>query len=209
MFRLVGLCAFSYSYLANTKQNRIKSGVLFGCFGQIAFGGRFRLLIPVVRNYSLFSYTTNWRNKLSTLSALKLTAAQKPTQMSGAQQRRNKLAKRVHEQIELLKAQQAGTTYAPIKFRTYKDTETGARKQIEVAKRVKCWWFGADNGKLALSVRYGSRVLELAKGKFAIEVANERELLSALELVKSATLAGELDGAIDNASIKLRAGFSK
>lgn len=183
--------------------------MLFGCFGQIAFGGRFRLLIPAVRNYSLFSYTTNWRNKLSTLSALKLTAAQKPTQMSGVQQRRNKLAKRVHEQIELLKAQQAGTTYAPIKFRTYKDTESGARKQIEVAKRVKCWWFGADNGKLALSVRYGSRVLELAKGKFAIEVANERELLSALELVKSATLAGELDGAIDNASNKLRAGFSK
>ena len=56
---------------------------------------------------------------MSTLSVLKLTAAQKPTQMSGAQQRRNKLAKRVHEQIELLKAQQAGTTYAPIKFRTY------------------------------------------------------------------------------------------
>jgi hypothetical protein len=200
---------FSYSYLAETKHNRNKSGVLFGCFGQIAFGGRFRLPIPAVRNYSLFSYTTNWRNKLSTLNALKLTAAQKPTQMSGVQQRRNKLAKRVHEQIELLKAQQAGTTYAPIKFRTYKDTETGARKQIEVAKRVKCWWFGADNGKLALSVRYGSRVLELAKGKFAIEVANERDLLSALELVKSATLAGELDSAIDNASNKLRAGFAK
>ena len=167
------------------------------------------MLIHIVRNYSLFSCTTNWRNKLSTLNVLKLTAAQKPTQMSGVQQRRNKLAKRVHEQIELLKAQLAGTTYAPIKFRTYKDTETGARKQIEVAKRVKCWWFGADNGKFALSVRYGSRVLELAKGKFAIEVANERDLLSALELVKSATLAGELDSAIDNASNKLRAGFAK
>jgi hypothetical protein len=48
-----------------------------------------------------------------------------------------------------------------------------------------------------------------AKGKFAIEVANERDLLSALELVKSATLAGELDSAIDNASNKLRAGFAK
>jgi hypothetical protein len=34
-------------------------------------------------------------------------------------------------------------------------------------------------------------------------------LLSALELVKSATLAGELDSAIDNASNKLRAGFAK
>ena len=46
---------------------------------------------------------------MSTLNALKLTATTKPTQVSAVQQRRNKLAKRVWEQIELAKAQQAGT----------------------------------------------------------------------------------------------------
>jgi len=146
---------------------------------------------------------------MSTFSTLKLTAAQKPTQIAPVVVRRNKLAKRLHEQMELARAQQAGTHYAPFKFRTVKDVDTGARKQIETHKRVKAWWFTADNGKLALCVRYGTKILELAKGKYAIEVASDKDLLSTLETVKSAVLAGELDTAIDNAANKLRAGFAK
>jgi hypothetical protein len=146
---------------------------------------------------------------MSTFSTLKLTAAQKPTQIAPVVVRRNKLAKRIWEQQELLKAQQAGAHFAPIKFRTVKDTETGVRKQVETTKRVKAWWFTADNGKLAVSLRYGTRVLELAKGKYAIEVASERELGNVLELARTAVLNGELDTAIDNAANKLRDGFSK
>ena len=107
---------------------------------------------------------------MTTLNGLKLTAAQKPTQMTSVEQRRNKLAKRLWEQIELAKAQQTGTTFAPIKFRSITDKETGQRKQVEIAKRVKAWWFVAENGKLSLCVRYGTKVLELAKGKHAVEV---------------------------------------
>jgi hypothetical protein len=146
---------------------------------------------------------------MSTLTTLKLTAAQKPTQMSPVQQRRNKLAKRLWEQMELAKAHQAGTQYTATKFRTITDNETGLRKQVETNKRVKAWWFVADNGKLSLSVRYGTKVLELAKGKHAIEVGIEKELVNVLEVVKSAVLNGELDAAIDNAANKLRDGFSK
>jgi hypothetical protein len=80
---------------------------------------------------------------------------------------------------------------------------------VEVAKRVKQWWFTADNGKLALSVRYGALLLELAKGKYAVEVASEKELVPTLEIIKAAVLAGELDTAIDAASNKLRAGFQR
>ena len=146
---------------------------------------------------------------MSTFSTLKLTAAQKPTQIAPVVVRRNKLAKRIWEQQELLKAQQAGAHFAPVKFRTVKDTETGVRKQVETTKRVKAWWFTADNGKLAVSLRYGTRVMELAKGKYAIEVASERELGNVLELARTAVLNGELDTAIDNAANKLRDGFSK
>ena len=93
------------------------------------------------------------------LSTLKLSAAQKPGTVTPVQQRRNKLAKRLWEQIELAKAQQAGTQFVPVKFRSYTDKESGVRKQVETSKRVKQWWFTADNGKLALCVRYGSKVL--------------------------------------------------
>ncbi len=143
------------------------------------------------------------------LSTLKLSSAQKPGTVTPVQQRRNKLAKRLWEQIEMAKAQQAGTQFAPVKFRSYTDKESGVRKQIETSKRVKQWWFTADNGKLALSVRYGTRVLELAKGKYAVEVASTAELVTVLETVKTAALDGELDAAIDSAANKLRSGFAK
>ena len=143
---------------------------------------------------------------MSTLNALKLTATTKPTQVSAVQQSRNKLAKRVWEQIELAKAQQAGTQFVATKFRTVKDAD-GMRKTVETSKRVKAWWFTADNGKLAICVRYGSKVLELAKGKYAIEVGGEKDLVNVLEVVKTAVLGGELDAAIENAANKLRDGF--
>ena len=146
---------------------------------------------------------------MTTLATLKLTAAQKPTNIPQVQQRRNKLVKRLWEQAELAKAQQAGTQFAPIKFRTVTDRATGERKQVETNKRVKCWWFTGENGKLSLSVRYGTKVLELAKGKYAVEVAAEKDLVTTLDVIKAAVIAGELDAAIDNAANKLRAGFNR
>jgi hypothetical protein len=90
---------------------------------------------------------------MTALTGLKLTAAQKPSQMPPVQLRRNKLAKRLWEQMELARAHQTGGTFAPTKFRSVKDSTTGERKQVETNKRVKAWWFVADNGKLVLSVR--------------------------------------------------------
>lgn len=146
---------------------------------------------------------------MASLAALKLVASHKPAQLAPIQVRRNKLAKRIWEQVQLAKSQQGGAVFAPTKLRTVVDHDTGARRQVETHKRVKPWWFTAENGKLGLCVRYGSRVLELAKGKFSIEISSDKELTPTLELLKSAALNGELDAAIDAASDKLRAGFKK
>jgi hypothetical protein len=144
---------------------------------------------------------------MSTFTALKFTAAQKANTVSAVQVRRNKLAQRLAEQASLAKAVQAGTQFTATRLRTVKDEQTGERTAVEVNKKVKAWWFTAENGKLALSVRYGARQLELAKGKYAIEVANERELLATLDVVREAVLAGQLDAAIEAVSNKVRAGF--
>ncbi len=146
---------------------------------------------------------------MASIAALKLVSAQKPSQLPPIQVRRNKLAKRIWEQTQLAKAQQEGATFAPTRFRTVVDHDTGARRQVELPKRVKSWWFATESGKLGLCVRYGSRTLELAKGKFSVEVASEKELVPTLELLKNAVLAGELDSAIEAASTKLRAAFGK
>ena len=146
---------------------------------------------------------------MATLSSLKLSAAVKPSSIPTVQMRREKLIKRIWEQCELAKAQQSGTSFTPIKFRTIKDTDTGHRKQVETPKRVKPWWFTTESGKLALSVRYGTKVLELAKGKVAVEVGGEKDLVPTLELITTAVLNGELDTQIDAAANKLRDGFAQ
>jgi len=161
------------------------------------------------RNYSCSTQTTSRWNTMSTLNTLKLTDAKKPNQVPQVVQRRNKLAKRVWQQIELAKAQEQGTQFRVAKFKSYTDSETGVRKQVETHVSVKQWWFTTQAGKLAISVRYGSKVLELAKGKFAVEVAHEKDLAKTLDAIKTAVLAGELDSAIDAAASKLRAGFAK
>ena len=146
---------------------------------------------------------------MSTLSTLKLTAQQKPTHIAPVQVRRNKLALRLWEQEQLALAHSTGSQYSPIKLRTVTDADTGARKQIETHKRVKPWWFTADNGKLSLSVKYGVATLELAKGKFAVEVAADKDLAPTLSALRGAVLAGELDTAIDTAANVLKSNFSK
>ena len=79
---------------------------------------------------------------------------------------------------------------------------------METPKRVKPWWFTTDAGKLALSVRC-TKVLELAKGKVAVEVGTEKDLVPTLELIKTAVLNGELDTQIEAAANKLRDGFAQ
>jgi hypothetical protein len=119
------------------------------------------------------------------------------------------MSRRLWEQIELARAQQSGTEFAPVKFRSYQDKETGLRKQVETTKRVKQWWFTSDNGKLTMNVLYGARRIELAKGKSSIEIGGIDQLVPTLELIKQAVEAGELDAQIEVAANKLREGFVK
>ena len=144
---------------------------------------------------------------MSTLNNLKLTAEKKPQHIAPVQQRRNKLAHRLWEQIQLAKSQVEGTEFVVKKYRLFKDQETGLRKQIEVPKRIRPWWYVATNGKVCISIKYGTSVLELAKGKPSVEVENPSDLIKALETIKHAVEAGELDGQIEIASTNLRAGF--
>jgi hypothetical protein len=137
-----------------------------------------------------------------------LVAAKRPQAASPIVLRRNKLANQLWEQIELARASAEGKTSAPIRMRNVKDKLTGERRTVEAAKRIKQWWFVAENGRVCLQVRYGTRVLELAKGKNSIEVGSGTELLSVLETVKKSVELGELDTQIEAASAAVRERFA-
>jgi hypothetical protein len=142
------------------------------------------------------------------IAKLKLVASKRERNLSPILVRRNKLAAKIEEQLQLATAQKEGRLYAPKRIKTVTN-ELGERVAVETTKRVKEWFWTTPANKINLSVRYGSKTLELAKGKNAIELSSGEELLSTLSMLKEAVIAGELDDAITNASDNLRAGFSK
>ena len=144
---------------------------------------------------------------MSALTSLKLVSAKKPTNIPPVVLRRNKLSAKLWEQIELARGQTTGKPFVVIKNRTIKDSETGLRKVVEVPKRLRPWWWISESGKVCVSVRYGSKVLELSKGKSAVEVTSPEDLIKTLETVRSAVEAGDLDAQIEAASGVLKAGF--
>jgi hypothetical protein len=146
---------------------------------------------------------------MSTLDGLKLSTAKKPTHIPQVVFRRNKLSNKLWEQIQLAKSQIDGTSFAVKKFRTVKDKETGLRKSVEVNKRLREWWFRNEQGKVCVSIKYGSQLIELAKGKHSVECDTAQSLIKALEQIKSAVELGELDTQIATASMTLRKGFNK
>jgi len=146
---------------------------------------------------------------MSTLAKLKLVNSKRNRTISPVVHRRNKLISKIAEQIELATAQKEGRLYAPKMLKTVTNADTGERHTIETTKRVKEWFWTSDSGKINFSIRYGSKVIELAKGKNAVEVSNTDELIGTLSLIREAVTAGELDEAINTASDKLRSGFTK
>ena len=145
---------------------------------------------------------------MSVIAKLKLVASKRERNLSPIIVRRNKLAAKIEEQLQLATAQKEGRLYAPKRIKNVTNAE-GERVAVETTKRVKEWYWTTPANKINLSVRYGSKTLELSRGKNAIELGSGEELLSTLSMLKDAVIAGELDDAITNASDNLRAGFLK
>lgn len=123
--------------------------------------------------------------------------------------RRNKLTSKLAVQIAAAKAQAGGDTFVATRKKLVLDSETKARKVVETPVRFKQWWSVGPTGTIVLGLRYGAKPIELANGKSGIECSSMEELIAALEAVKDAVAAGELDTHIEVASGSLRAGFAK
>ena len=122
------------------------------------------------------------------LKKLKLVKYERTGQIDAVELRRHKLIVKINEQIDL--ATNANTKVSE-RF-VVKDNE-GDEKEISVEKRVLRWWQIGMNGKIKLTIRYGSRPLQFAKGLDAIEVADTNEMVGVLEKFREATERGELD----------------
>ena len=143
---------------------------------------------------------------MSFIAKLKLVASKRERNLSPVMLRRQKLASKIEEQLQLAQSLKNGTLFAPKRLKTITN-EAGERVVVETTKRVKEWFWTTPNNKINLSVRYGSKTLELAKGKNAIELGTQDELIETLALLQQVVIGGELDEQMAAASVSLRNGF--
>jgi hypothetical protein len=118
------------------------------------------------------------------------------------------LSQKVREQIALTTALQKGETFIAKRLRRVRDEQTGLTQVVEVAVKIKEWWF-ISGGKVVVQLRYGAKVIALnAKGdKNSVEVADADEMIVVLKKLDDAIIAGELDAQIQSASDSMRAKF--
>jgi hypothetical protein len=146
----------------------------------------------------------------SILNSFKLVNAKRPSAIDPIQFRRQKLSEKIGHQIALAIALKSGETYTVKRQRNVRDEASGLSTSVEVSRKVKQWWFvNSDTKKVAVQLRYCSRVIDFAKGKNAIEVTDGDELIQVLTKLRDAVLGGELDAQIEIASESVRSRFKK
>ena len=142
------------------------------------------------------------------LSSLKIVTAVRSNQVNSTEFRREKMARKLLEQYNLAKSLRDGEQFVLKRIKTVTDKVSGESQQIEVTKRVNQWWW-TEGSKILLQLKYGTKVLELAKGKNTIECSRGDELINTLALVRTSVNNGELDVQIELASEGVRSRFKK
>lgn len=146
----------------------------------------------------------------SILNSLKLVNAKRINVIDPIQFRRNKLNEKLKVQIAMAQALSRGEQYTVKRKKLVRDEVTDQTALIEVDKRMKTWWFtNSDTKKVAVQLFYGNKVIDLAKGKNAVEVSNGEELIATLLKLQEAVLDGSLDGQIEVAADSVKARFTK
>ena len=114
---------------------------------------------------------------------LKFVATEKPEAVNATVQRRQRLVRRIDQQIELIRNAKHG-----------------------LLPRTSWVWID-DKGKYLLHIKYGKNSIELQKGKFAIECDDVEMAAKALETVRQMVLNGALDDPIARVSGEIRMRF--
>ena len=142
------------------------------------------------------------------LNKLKLTDTKRERSVDPVMRRREKLLEKLGEQRESAAHAIEGKPYLPTKQAWVTDDETGERKLIEKPKKVR-QWFWESGDVWFFQIRYGAKVLELAKGKPTIEAGEKDNLLEIIDLCSSAVKDGELDDQLNEMAMKTRSKLRK
>ena len=144
------------------------------------------------------------------LSSLKLVNAKRQITSDPIHFRREKLSQKLSVQIQMAQSLKNGEEFSVKRMKKITDEFSGVTSMVEVNKRVRQWWFvNNETKRVAVQLFYGNKLIDLAKGKNAVEVSNGDELISVLMKLKDAVNDGSLDTQIELAADSVKARFAK
>jgi hypothetical protein len=114
---------------------------------------------------------------------LKFVAAKKPVAIDATIRRRQRLVRRIDQQIALIQNVRDG-----------------------MPPRTS-WVWANDESKFFVHIKYGNKIIELRKGMFAIECETVEMAGKALEAVREMALNGEMDDQIAKMAREIRVSF--
>ena len=134
---------------------------------------------------------------MTVLTSMNLVAYERESARDPKILRRKKLIAKIEEQIQLASDPQ----FQPVKTKWIKD-DYGSDQKVTVPKRVKRWWNENLDGSVVLTIRYGSKPLEFAKGKAGIALEKTDAVVPTLEQFKAGVANGELDILLEGQGFK-------
>jgi hypothetical protein len=126
------------------------------------------------------------------LADVKLVSAVRPTFQDSVTLKRSKFISRVSEQLEIANLLMKGEQNP---FTSFHDPVS-----LKRPRKVSPWWWTDKDGKYLMTIKYGSKVIELAKGKSAVQAETLEQIIEVLKSLKLATSNGELDLHLSQAS---------
>ena len=133
------------------------------------------------------------------LADVKLVSAVRPTFQDPVTLKRTKFISRVSEQLEIANLLMKGKQ---IPFTSFHDPVS-----LKRPRKVSPWWWTDKDGKYLMAIKYGSKVIELTRGKSAVQAETLEQIIEVLKSLKLATSNGELDLHLTQASELIRKKF--
>lgn len=141
---------------------------------------------------------------MSLLATLKLVPPPKTKPQTPIEFSRQKLIRRLREQLLMVEAELGGKPYKRTRS-AWVPNYDGEPETVQIPIRIKQWWHVTVSGTVFFTVRYGLKLIELDADKAAIEVPSLRSLPNVITTVMQAVEDGELDSQLERLSDEHRA----
>lgn len=134
---------------------------------------------------------------MSYLSKLTLTQTSQREPLTPLAWKRIKLLRDLGLQIAAAEAQANDEEFLQEIKRWVRVEDSNEKQLVTQNKPVRKWWWNNQHSALMISLKDGNKIIPLDDQNISVEVGGIEDLVSTLETIRSAVIAGELDASLE------------